>query len=416
MVQSTQTDVLVVGGGPAGAAVGIRLARAGHHVTVVEKRPEDRHKACGDTLSPLTIAELAQLGVDPAELGGHEVMGVQMTHRGRSVHVPWPEHDTLPRRGVVLRRSDLDPALRARAAELGAELLMGHEATTPIVERGFVRGAHVTRADGTRLEVGARLVVVADGANSRFGRGLGTTRARDWPYGIATRTYFASERSGEQWIEATIGLPDVSGAPIAGYGWVAPVGDGTVNVGVGVLSSYRDVRSINAVKLLGAFAERAADRWHFDAGDPLKHPTRFRVPMGGSVGPKMGPTFLVTGDAAGMANPFTGAGVDMALMSGRVAADVLDEALSAGNSTVLQQYPTRLEDEVGRYHKVGRLTARFVGRPAILRPLLRFGIRSEAMMGGVLRIAANELRASDAGSAERAYAIAGLVSKFAPSW
>jgi flavin-dependent dehydrogenase len=341
---------------------------------------------------------------------------VRMSHRGRSVDVPWPDHDVLPRKGVVMRRSVLDPALRDRATEAGAHVLMGHEATTPIVERGFVRGANVIRHDGSRQEVSARLVVVADGANSRFGRGLGTTRDRDWPYGIATRTYFASGRSEERWIEAMIGLPDSSGATIAGYGWVAPVGDGTVNVGVGVLSSYRDVRSINAVKLLESFTARIADGWELDPDQPLKHPTRFRVPLGGSVGPKMGPTFLVAGDAAGMANPFNGAGVDTALMSGRVAAEVLDEALASGNSTVLQRYPTRLADEIGRYHKVGRLTARFIGRPAVLRPLLRAAMYSDAAMGGVLRIAANELRSNDAGGAERAYAIAGLVSRFAPSW
>jgi flavin-dependent dehydrogenase len=339
-----------------------------------------------------------------------------MTHRDRSIAVPWPDHDLLPSRGFVLRRSLLDHSLRAGATAAGADVLMGHEATTPIVERGFVRGANLTAEDGTRHGFRARLVVVADGANSRFGRGLGTTRERNWPYGIATRTYFASDRSCEPWIEAMIGLPDASGAPIAGFGWVAPVGDGTVNVGVGVLSSHRDVRSINAVKLLHAFAERVADRWRFDPREPLKHPTRFRVPLGGSVGPKMGPTFLVAGDAAGMANPFNGAGVDAALMSGRIAAEIIDEALTTGNSTALQRYPGRLDEEVGRYHKVGRLTARFIGRPAILRTVLRFGMRSDAMMGGVLRMAANELRSADAGGAERAYSIARIVSRFAPSW
>ena len=141
------------------------------------------------------------------------------------------------------------------------------------------------------------------------------------------------------------------------------MGDGTVNVGVGVLSTYRDVRGINALKLLDSFAHRIADRWQLDPGEQLKAPTRFRVPLAGSVGPKMGPTFLVVGDAAGAASPFNGDGVDAALMSGRLAAEVLDDALTAGNSTTLQRYPTMLADEVGQYHQVGRLAARFLGRP-----------------------------------------------------
>jgi flavin-dependent dehydrogenase len=323
---------------------------------------------------------------------------------------------------VALRREVLDAHLRAGAAAAGAVVLMGHEATAPIVERGFVRGAAlVTDADlpthaPRHAEVRARFVVVADGANSTFGRGLGTTRHRDWPYGITTRTYFESSRASESWIETDLGLPDRSGKPIAGYGWVIPIGHGTVNTGVALLSTYRDARGVNALKLLDSFAERIADRWHLDPSQPLKEPTRFRLPLAGSVGPKMGPTFLVVGDAAGMASPLNGDGVDAALTSGRLAAEVLVDALTSGNSTTLQRYPTMLADALGQYHQVGRLAARFIGRPSILRPALRFGLDSDRVAGAALRIATNELRDGRPGGAERAYALANAVSKFAPSW
>ncbi len=139
------------------------------------------------------------------------------------------------------------------------------------------------------------------------------------------------------------------------------------------------------------------------------------MPLGGSVGPTMGPTFLVVGDAAGAPNPFNGDGVDAALMTGRLAAEVLHEALTSGNSTSLQRYPTLLADSVGDYNKVGRLTARFLGRPAVLRSVLRVGMRSDRVMGSALRIASNQLR-SEAGGAERAYAMAATLSKLAPNW
>ena len=292
---------------------------------------------------------------------------------------------------------------------------MGHEATAPLAERGFVRGATMSTADGER-EIRARFVVVADGANSRFGRALGTTRAHDWPYGIATRSYWTSPRSSDHWLETWLAIPDGNGTPIGGYGWVAPLGDGTVNIGIGVLSSYRDIRGVHALKLLDAFALQVADRWGIDPGAMLKPPTRFRVPLGGSVGPTMGPTFLVVGDAAGVANPFNGDGVDAALMTGRLAADVLDEALTSGNSTSLQRYPTLLADAVGQYHKVGRLTARFVGRPGVLRPVLRVAMRSDRVMGSALRIATRQLRSGEPGSTERAYAVVSTLSKLAPNW
>ena len=409
------TDVLVIGGGPAGAAAATWLAQAGHAVTVAEKRKVPRHKACGDALTPRAVRELTRLEIDPVELGGHLVAGVRMLQGQREIELPWPGHPDLPDHGVVLRRDLLDEHLRQRAAQSGATVLTGHEAITPIVERGFVRGANLA-VDGKPRQVKARFVVVADGANSSFGRGLGTTRDHNWPYGIATRSYWSSPRSSEVWIESTLGPPDANGNPIAGYGWVIPVGDGTVNVGVAVLSTYRDIRGINALKLLDSFAQQIANRWDIDPADSLKTPTRFRVPLGGSVDPKMGPTFLVVGDASGAANPFNGDGVDGALMSGRLAADVLHEALTTGNSTTLQRYPTMLSEEVGQYQKVGRLTARFLGRPAILRPLLKLGMRSDAVMGASLRIATNELRTDEPGGAESAYALATKVARFAANW
>ncbi len=411
------TDVLVIGGGPSGSSVATRLADAGHDVIVVEKRAEGRHKSCGDLVSPRGLNELRRLGVDPVIAGGHPVRGVRMTYGTRRVEVPWPDHQEFPDHGIVCRRDILDDALRERAQTAGATVLMGHEATTPMSDRGFVRGATVTTVDGATRDIAARFIVVADGASSRFGRGLGTSRQRKWPYVIAARTYFASPRHGEDLVETSLGLPDQHGNPIAGYGWVTPMGDGNVNVGVGVLSSHRDIKSLNTLKLLTSFSHQVATNWDIDPTEQLKSPTRLRVPIGGSVGPKMGPTFLVVGDAAGAANPFNGDGIDAALFSGRLAADVLHEALTTGNSTTLQQYPMMINHELERYRKVGRLSARFLGRPAILKPALRLATRSDAAMGAVLRIATNELRDDPtAAGAERAYRVAELVAKFAPSW
>ena len=384
-----------------------------------------RHKACGDALTPRALGELARLGIDESHLAPlkpHRTDGIVMRHGARELAIAWPAHPDFADHGLVVRRDRLDEALRRTAADAGARVLMGHEATAPIVERGFVRGASTSVVDPDGAAAGvrpitSRFVVVADGANSSFGRAVGTSRDHNWPYGIATRSYWASPRHDEPWIESVLGPPDVHGTPIAGYGWVIPLGDGTVNAGVALLSTYRDVKGVNALKLLDAFARSIADRWSIDPDAQLKAPTRFRVPLGGSVGPKMGPTFLVAGDAAGMASPFNGDGVDAALMTGRLAGTVLDEALTTGNSTTLQRYPTLLADEVGRSHKVGRLSARFLGRPAILGPALRLGMRSDRVMGAVLRLAADELRdGPDAGGAERTYAVVSTLARAAPSW
>lgn len=349
-------------------------------------------------------------------MGGHRTEGIRLRWADRVIEAAWPELDGGPQHGLVVRRDRFDEWLRAEAVARGATVLMGHEARDPIVERGFVRGASISRDGRDDVDIHARYVLIADGASSRFGRGLGTTRERSWPYAVAARTYYSSPRSSEHWIESTLGLPDAEGRPIAGLGWVTPLGDGTLNVGAGILSSSHNVKSVNTLKLLDAFVERSATRWGFDPSQPAKEPTRLRIPLGGSIRPTMGPTFLVAGDAAAMANPFSGIGLDGALMSGRVAGEVIVDAFGPSGSAALQRYPRALADEVGRYHQAGRLTARFLGRPAVLAAMLRVGTRSDALVGAALRIATGELRDQRSGGAERAYAVASMLTRFAPSW
>ncbi len=423
MSPTAQTDVLVIGGGPAGASTASRLAAAGHAVTLVERRATPTIVARGDVLVPAACRELVDLGIDLGSVGGHVLDGARLWHGGRSIALRWPDDDE----GWAVSRSALDTALLDHARDAGVNVLTGAEATDPIVERGFVRGATIVPNEAIGVadpadhlaevtDVRCRFLVVADGARSRFGRGLGTTRDRRWPYALSAACYFESDRGGDTWVDTVLGLAGPDDTPVAGHGWVNPVGDGRVDVGVTVLSSYRNVRGVNVVKLFDEFAHSTAERWRFDPAARLTDPARMRIPLGGSIGPKMGPTFLVVGDAAGMANPFNSHGVTGALLTGRIAADVLDEALSVGNSTTLQQYPALLDDALAQYHKVGRLTARFLGRPWLLRTALRSGIRSEAAMGAALRIATNELRDGETGGAERAYRLATVLTRFAPSW
>jgi geranylgeranyl reductase family protein len=307
-------------------------------------------------------------------------------------------------------------ARNAQAA--GARLLEGHEAVEAVVERGFVRGAIVQTHDGpdvVQKEIRAKFIVVADGANSRFGRALGTFRTREWPYGTAIRTYWESPRHAEPWIESALDVKDRNGNPMPGYGWIFPVGDGTINIGVGLLSTFRDFKSVNTTHLLDAYAHQIAERWEIDPDAPECPATSGRIPMGGSVGPKGGPTYLVIGDAAGSVNPFNGEGIDYAYETARMAAEVLHEALVSNDATALQRYPRLLEEEYGEYFKVARLFARIIGRPALMRELTRVGMQSRTLMEWVLRIMANLLRPDEIGPAEAAYKAASTLVRLAPN-
>ena len=408
-------DVLVVGAGPAGAAAAFWLASAGHAVTIVERRTFPRDKTCGDALTPRAVRQLTDMGLSNELTGFHRYEGVRVTAGDREMTLQWPDHDEFPRHGYVVRRGVLDEVVVRHAVAAGATLLEGHEAVRPLVSRGFVRGAVVQGPSGEPLEIMARYVVIADGANSRFGRSLGTFRARDWPYGTAIRGYWTSPRSAEPWIESALDLVDRNDKAVPGYGWVFPVGDGTVNVGVGLLSTFRDFKAVNTSHLLDSFVERIADRWQIDPAAPEQAPMSGRIPMGASVSPNAGPTYLVVGDAAGAVSPFNGDGIDYAYETGRIAADVLADALVSGDASRLQHYSKRLDAEFGQYFKVARLFARVVGRPAIMRELSRAGMHNRTLMEWVLRIMSNQLRDDETGPAELAYRAAATIAKIAPN-
>ena len=410
------TDVLVIGGGPAGAAMGYWTAELGHSVTIVERKHFPREKTCGDGLTPRAVKELGDMGLGEQLKQFHRYEGLRATAHGKELELQWPTHPLYPRHGYVVRRRELDAMVAFNAEKSGATLLQGHEALEPLMEKGCVRGAIVNNLDEDRkVAIRASYVVIADGANSRFGRSLGTARTRAWPYGTAIRTYWTSPRHAEPWIESALDVKDRQGNSMPGYGWIFPVGDGTINVGVGLLSTFKKFKDVNTTHLLDSYAHMIADRWEIDPGSPECRATSGKIPMGGSVFPKMGPTHLVIGDAAGSVNPFNGEGIDYAYETARMAATVLQDALRSGDASALQQYPTLLDDEYGQYFKVARLFARVIGRPALMRELSRVGINSRPLMEWVLRIMANLLRPDEKGPAEVAYAMAARIVRLAPN-
>jgi menaquinone-9 beta-reductase len=411
----TATDVLVIGGGPAGAAAGYWLAQQGIDVTIVERKTFPREKTCGDGLTPRAVKQLHDMGLHDELAAFHRYSGLRATGVGRELELEWPSHPIYPNYGYVVRRRELDSMVAARAVKAGATLLEGHEALAPVMDRGFVRGATVQPKSGPAVDIEAKYVVVADGANSRFGRALGTSRQREWPYGTAIRTYWESPKHADPWIESALDVQDRNGNSMPGYGWIFPVGDGTVNIGVGLLSTFKEFKNVNTTHLLDAYAHQIADRWQIDPEHPTTKATSGRIPMGGSVGPKSGPTYLVIGDAAGSVNPFNGEGIDYAYETARMAAQVLAEAVLTNDGRALQQYNQMVHDEYGEYFKVARLFARVIGRPALMRELTRVGMHSRPLMEWVLRIMANLLRPDEIGPAEAAYKAAAKIVRLAPN-
>jgi len=413
--QVLRTEVLVVGGGPAGAAAGFWLAKLGHDVIVIERKKFPREKTCGDGLTPRAVKELGDMGLSDQLSQFHRYEGLRATAHGKALELKWPTHPIYPQYGYVVRRRELDMMVARNAQDAGAKLLEEHEAISPIVENDCVRGAIVTnKVDGSTIAIHAQYVIIADGANSRFGRAIGTSREKSWPYGTAIRTYWKSPRHDEPWIESALDVKDRNGKSMPGYGWIFPVGDGTINIGVGLLSTFKNFKDVNTSHLLDSYAHMVADRWEIDPTQPECKATSGKIPMGGSVGPKVGNTHIVIGDAAGSVNPFNGEGIDYAYETAHIAAEVLHDALVEKDAMILKRYDQIVEEEYGQYFKVARLFARIIGRPVLMRELSRVGIHSRTLMEWVLRIMANLLRPDEIGPAEAAYKAAALIVRAMP--
>ena len=265
-------------------------------------------------------------------------------------------------------------------------------------------GAVVKDKDtGTTRAMRARYVIVADGANSRFGRALGTARNRTYPLGWRSVAISRAHSTTTPGSRATSTSGTVTGNHLPGYGWIFPVGDGTVNVGVGLLSTFTGWKDVNTTHLMDAFCATAPERWGISPETATCAPTGGRLPTGGSVTPRVGSTYLVVGDAAGSVNPFNGEGISLAYETGRLAADAVDLALDTGDHLALETYSQRLDEVYGLYFKVARTFVRAIGNPAVMRELTRVGMRSRTLMEWVLRIMANLMRPDELGPAEAAY-------------
>src|SRR6476620_7238329 len=168
-------DALVVGAGPCGATAAFWLASRGRRVLVIEKKHFPREKTCGDGLTPRAVRQLHDMGLAERLAGFQRFDGLRSIAHGITLELAWPEHPDFPPYGYVVRRRELDEMVAEQAVKAGATLWQGAEAVSPLVEDGLVTGAVVKHKDnGVTESVHAKYVVVADGANSRFGRALGT--------------------------------------------------------------------------------------------------------------------------------------------------------------------------------------------------------------------------------------------------
>ena len=389
-----QFDLAVIGGGPAGAAAAIQGARQGARVIVFEKGVHGRDKVCGDGLTPRAVGALHELKVDLDD--AHHIRGLRMIAGKKVRELDWPTPDRFPTHGAVWPRRRLDATLIDAAAGAGAEVVFGAEAT-PVMEGGRVVGVTAEVSGSTRV-VRAGLTVVAAGAPGAVARMLGADRRADEPYGLAIRTYAETPRHDSSHLEACLSMHDEHNTAVPGYGWMFPAGDGTVNIGVGALSTMKGFKKLNLNKLIAMYRDQVRDDW--DLGPNLERPRAWRLPM--STQRRHGPGWVAIGDAAGLINPMNGEGIDYGLESGMLAADLF----VADPATAPERYDELVGQRFDAFLRTGRRFSFLIGHPWILEPGLRLSVSSDAIANITLAVMGNLVDNTTPGAAGRVMTVA----------
>ena len=400
-------DVIVVGAGPAGATTAYYLAQAGLDVLLLEKSAFPRDKVCGDGLTPRAVKQLTAMGITFEDEGWIKNHGLRIIGAGTRLELPWPELVEYPSFGLVRTRYDFDQILADRAVLAGAEVKWRTNVTGPVIDERTNRivGVHAKDPDREPVTYRAPLVVAADGNSSRLSVAMGIRKRDDRPMGVAVRTYFESPRHDDDHLESWLELWDRSGDKdvlLPGYGWVFGVGDGTSNVGLGVLNSTASFQDVDYRKLLRRWTESMPAEWGFTEENRKGSIRGAALPMAFNRVPHYSRGLMLVGDSGGMVNPFNGEGIAYAMEAGQMAADTIVQA--HGRTTqqtrerVLLRYPDMVSEAYGGYYTLGRHFVKLIGQPEFMKYATRYGLRQRTLMKFVLKMLANltEPRRGDA--------------------
>jgi geranylgeranyl reductase family protein len=417
-------EVIVVGAGPAGSTAATYLARCGLDVLLLEKSTFPREKVCGDGLTPRGVKQLIDLGVDTREEAGwlHN-RGLRVVTEHHNLELDWPSLSNYPPYGLVRPRQDFDEMLARTAQRAGARLLEETNVSGAITDERTGRVIGVAAKVGKDKEpvtYRAPLVLACDGVSARLALSVGIEKRDDRPMGVAVRRYYTSPRTKDDYLESHLQLWDRSDPArpvlLPGYGWIFGMGDGTVNVGLGILSTSKAYGTTDYRALMRQWVGGLPEEWEFNENTATGKIGGAALPMGFNRTPHYRNGLLLVGDAGGTVNPFNGEGIGFAMESAKLAAQYVVQALARpegpARERALAGYPAAMKQALGSYYTLGNIFSKLIANPTIMRLATRHGLPKEKLMRLVLKLLAGLYDPRDGDSMDRIITVA---TKLAPS-
>jgi len=350
-------DAIVLGAGPSGASCASFLSMKGRKVLLLDRARFPREKVCGDGISGRSVRMLRELGLlDSLKAAESTPMFGVTFSSPKGVLVPIASKAS-EAPGFVCRREVLDDILFQNAKRLCAKTVEGFFATDLIMEEGRVVGVRGRQGDA-ETEYRAKVFVGADGVGGISARRLGAVNDDPAHQFAGVRAYY----EGVQGMRDQIELHFIKDA-LPGYFWVFPLPGGRANVGLCLLVKDMKKRRINLQKRMEEIlAQNPLFKERFKSAKRSTDIKSWLLPLATKRMRIHGEGYVLVGDAASLIDPFTGEGIGNALTSGKVASEVIDEALGAGDpcEKALCAYPERLfsiiGQEIARDHNMQRLS------------------------------------------------------------
>lgn len=368
MSRGGHVDVLIAGGGPAGAATAIALRQRGIDCLLVDRAAFPRDKVCGDVLLPEARAGLRALNLDLSSLQqrtyactgvryagakGPQVSGDFRTQAGPQ---PW----------WMIRRRDFDDWLLAQACRAGADVVEKTAVAGVIRENGVTTGVTLRSADGRTRTIKTRVVVGADGASSVVAREVGAFSRPPEHTCLAARAYVRGIRLPAPYLEVFT-TPRV----LPGCAWIVPIGPDEANVGIGMVQATAQRLGCTPQAMMDALiSESPLLSERLQGCDPLRL-DGWVLPAATEGRRLAGMGWVLVGDAGAMVDPFTGHGIQNAIVAGAMAATAIGDAISTGDLGRLAAYETQCRQAFAPEVDRGWMLQQLHARPRLVDAAIR---------------------------------------------